>query len=128
MNIGKLESVPVRELWKHEEKGFSAWLADNLDVLSNAIAVQLSDPKKEQLAGDFQCDLVAEDDSGDPVIIENQLEGTNHDHLGKVLTYLTNLNAKTAIWISTDARAELSKNRYEHPKNQAVCRKLLSHC
>ena len=105
-NIGRLEPVAIRELWKHEERGFSAWLEANLDVLSEAIGVQLSDPKRELLAGDFQCDLVAEDENGDRVIIENQLEATNHDHLGKVLTYLTNLDAKAAIWVSTAPRPE----------------------
>jgi len=104
--IGKFEAVAIRELWKHEERGFSAWLEQNLEVLSEAIGVQLSDPKREILAGDYQCDLVAEDANGDRVIIENQLEATNHDHLGKVLTYLTNLDAKAAVWISTAPRPE----------------------
>jgi Domain of unknown function (DUF4268) len=105
-NIARLEPVAIRELWKHEERGFSAWLEANLEVLSDAIGVELSDPKRELLAGDYQCDLVAEDGNGDRVIIENQLEATNHDHLGKVLTYLTNLDAKAAIWISTAPRPE----------------------
>lgn len=104
--IGKFENVPVRELWKHEERGFSEWLEANLDVLSEAIGLSLSEPKRELLAGNFQCDLVAEDKDGHRVIIENQLEATNHDHLGKVITYLTNLDAKTAIWISTAPRTE----------------------
>jgi len=104
--IGRLEQVAIRDLWKHEERGFSAWLESNLDVLSDAIGVELSEPQRESLAGNFQVDLVAEDQNGDRVIIENQLEGTNHDHLGKVLTYLTNLDAKAAIWISTAPRPE----------------------
>lgn len=73
--IGKLEPVPVRELWAHEERGFSAWLETNLDVLSEAIGVTLADPQRELLAGSFQVDLVAEDENGDRVIVENQLEG-----------------------------------------------------
>ncbi len=105
-NIGRFEAVEVRELWKHEERDFSAWLEANLDVLSEAIGVSLSDPKRELLAGNFQVDLVAQDENGDRVIIENQLEATNHDHLGKVLTYLTNLDAKAAIWITTAPRSE----------------------
>jgi hypothetical protein len=105
-NIGKFENVPIRELWKHEERGFSAWLELNLDVLSEAIGASLSEPRRELLAGDFQCDLVAEDENGDRVIVENQLEATNHDHLGKLITYLTNLDAKAAIWISTTPRPE----------------------
>jgi hypothetical protein len=105
-NIGRLEPVAIRDLWRHEERGFSAWLEKNLDVLSEAIGVSLSEPRRELLAGDFQCDLVAEDGNGDRVIIENQLEATDHDHLGKVLTYLTNLDAKAAIWISISPRQE----------------------
>jgi hypothetical protein len=73
---------------------------------SRAIGVSLSDPQREICAGTFQCDLVAEDENGDRVIIENQLESTDHDHLGKLLTYLTNLDAKAAIWITTSPRPE----------------------
>jgi hypothetical protein len=105
-NIGKLEPVALRELWKHEERGLSAWLESNLEILSEAVGISLSDPQREFLAGNFQVDIVAEDENGDRVIIENQLEATDHDHLGKVLTYLTNIDAKTAIWISSAPRPE----------------------
>lgn len=106
MSIGKLTKVPLRELWRHEERGFSEWLADHLEVLSEAIGIRLSEASREVAAGSFQVDLVVEDDGGDRVIVENQLESTNHDHLGKVITYLTNLDAKTAIWIAKDPRPE----------------------
>ena len=106
MTIGKLEPVDLRELWKHEERGFSAWLEGNLETLSESIGVSLSDPHRELVAGSFQVDLVAEDENGDRVIVENQLEATDHDHLGKLLTYLTNVDAKAAIWISTAPRPE----------------------
>ncbi len=105
-NIGRLEPVQVRELWKHEERGFSKWLESNLDVLSEAVGIRLSDPSRENSAGSFECDMVCEGANGEPVIIENQLEQTDHDHLGKVLTYLANLDAKAAIWISTFPRTE----------------------
>lgn len=105
-NIGKLESVALRELWKHEERGFSAWLESNLESLSEALGVSLSDPQRELKAGGFQVDLVAEGENGDRVIIENQLEATDHDHLGKLLTYLTNLEAKAAVWITSAPRPE----------------------
>ena len=105
-NIGKLEPVALRKLWKHEERGFSARLERNLDALSQAIGISLSDPQRELLAGNFQVDLVAEDENNDRVIVENQLEPTNHEHLGKLLTYLTNIDAKTAIWISSAPRPE----------------------
>ena len=101
-----MDRVTLRELWKHEERGFSAWLEANLDTLSEAIGVALSDPQRELRAGSFQVDLVAEDENGERVIVENQLEATDHDHLGKLLTYLTNLDAKAAIWISSAPRPE----------------------
>lgn len=106
LNIGRLEPVSVRELWKHEERGFSTWLESNLDVLSEAVGFRLADPTRESSAGCFECDMVCEGANGEPVIIENQLEQTDHDHLGKVLTYLANLEAKAAIWISTSPRPE----------------------
>jgi hypothetical protein len=106
MSIGKLENVPLRELWKHEEHNFSIWLEDNIDVLSEALDTSLSVVQREESVGQFKVDLVAENGDGDLVIIENQLEPTNHDHLGKILTYLTNLEAKSAIWITSDPRPE----------------------
>lgn len=104
--IGKLEEVPLRELWSHEEFGFSAWLEENLDALGAAVGVALSDPRREVTVGAFSVDLVAEDEDGARVVIENQLSATDHDHLGKLLTYLTNLDAKTAIWICRLPRPE----------------------
>lgn len=104
--IGKLENVVLRELWKHEERGFSAWLEQNLDELGQEIGVTLSDPRREVRAGKFEVDLVAETENGGTAIIENQLEATNHDHLGKVVTYLSNLDAKIAVWICKESRAE----------------------
>lgn len=104
--IGKLEAVPLRDLWKHEEYGFSAWLCENISELAKHIGFTLNDVRREVKVGTFEVDIVGEDAEGNTVIIENQLEQTNHDHLGKVLTYLTNLEAKTAVWIASEARPE----------------------
>lgn len=104
--IGKLERVPLREVWKHEALDFSRWLQNNPDVLSEAIGINLSNIERERAAGDFNVDLVAEDDSGNLIIIENQLERSDHDHLGKLLTYLAAVEAKTAIWIVSQPRPE----------------------
>jgi hypothetical protein len=105
-NIAKLEPVDVRELWTHEERGFSAWLAENLEALGEALNLTLTNAVREKGVGRFSLDMLVEADGGVQVIIENQLEMTNHDHLGKVLTYLANLDAKIAIWIASDVRAE----------------------
>ena len=99
MKIGRIQRVPVRELWEREDTGFTVWLEQNVDVLGEALGLQLSVLEREQAVGPFRADLVAEDSEGRLVIIENQLEPTNHDHLGKVVTYFANLDAKTAIWV-----------------------------
>ena len=104
--IGRLRRVSLREVWPHEALDFTPWLEENIDVLNNAIDLSLSIIEREQAAGDFSVDLVAEDESGNPVIIENQLERSNHDHLGKLITYLTQIGAKAAIWIVADPRPE----------------------
>ncbi|MBM3239121.1 DUF4268 domain-containing protein [Candidatus Poribacteria bacterium] len=104
--IGKIERVPLREIWKHEAHDFTKWLQDNLDVLNDVLDLSLSNAEREKSAGNFNVDLVAEDEAGNPVIIENQLEKSNHEHLGKIITYLTAVEAKTAIWIVSNPRPE----------------------
>jgi RecB family endonuclease NucS len=95
--VGKIKRVPLREVWKHEALDFTAWLRENIDVLNDALNLSLSNAERERGAGDFSVDPVTEDESGDPVIVENQLEKSDHDHLGKLLTYLVAIGAKTAV-------------------------------
>lgn len=104
--IGKLQRVPLREVWPHEALDFTGWLHDNIDVLNEVSGLSLTSVEKEQSAGNFKVDLLAEDESGDPVVIENQLEQSDHDHLGKLITYFTALDARTAIWIVAEPRPE----------------------
>jgi RecB family endonuclease NucS len=85
--IGTLVRVPLREVWKHEAHNFTQWLENNISVLNDALDINLINVDREQAAGSFSIDLVAKDDVGNTVIIENQLEKSNHDHLGKLLTY-----------------------------------------
>lgn len=104
--IGKIERLALREVWKHEAHDFTTWLEENIDVLNDALDLNLVNVDREQSAGDFSVDLVAEDSAGNLTIIENQLERSDHDHLGKLLTYLTMLEAKAAIWIVANPRPE----------------------
>ncbi|MBI5071987.1 DUF4268 domain-containing protein [Candidatus Falkowbacteria bacterium] len=104
--IGKLKKVPLREIWRDEARDFTAWLSENIDTLNEALEINFSIIEKEKAVGDFSLDLIAEDADGQITIIENQLEKTDHDHLGKVITYLSNLDAKTAIWITSKPRDE----------------------
>jgi hypothetical protein len=104
--VGRIERVPLREIWKHEAIDFTRRLQENLEILNESLDITLSNAERERSAGDFSVDLVAEDEAGDPVVIENQLEKSNHDHLGKIITYLTAVEARTAVWIVSEARAE----------------------
>ena len=104
--VGRLEKVDLRKVWIKEAKDFSTWLENNLDILSEQIGFALSPLEREKSAGAFSADIFAEGPNGDTVVIENQLEKTDHDHLGKLITYLSNLEAKTAIWISSEPRPE----------------------
>lgn len=104
--IGKIKRVPLREVWKHEALDFTTWLEENIDVLNDALDLYLTGAEREKTAGAFSVDLVAEDEQGSLVVIENQLEKSNHEHLGKLITYLTSMSAKAAIWIVADPRPE----------------------
>jgi hypothetical protein len=104
--VGKLEFIPLREIWKHEAYDFTTWLFENCDVLNEQIGLTISPIEQEKSVGPFSVDILAEDSSGRAVIIENQLTRTDHDHLGKLLTYMSNLDAKVAIWIAIDPRPE----------------------
>ena len=104
--IDKIQRVKLRDVWKHEAIDFTVWLENNIDVVNECVGLNLGSVRREKNAGDFNVDLVAEDESGNLVIIENQLEKSNHDHLGKLITYLTVLEAKAAIWIVSEPRPE----------------------
>lgn len=104
--VGKIEKVLIREVWKNEAKSFTKWLFDNIEVLGEELDISITSVNREKHIGSFSADIVAEDISGNRVLIENQLEKTDHDHLGKILTYVSNLNARAAIWISSEPRPE----------------------
>ena len=109
MGIGKLREIDIRELWKHEQYDFSEWLSkkENIENLNDILGLTLVDISKETYVGTYRCDLFAKDETtGIKVIIENQLEISNHDHLGKIITYASGLDAKVIVWIVKEAREE----------------------
>lgn len=108
-NLGKLKKVEVREAWKHEANDFTSWLAseENLNILGDEIGVEIKLLQTEAKVGSFNVDILAEEQgTGRKIIIENQLEVTNHDHLGKVITYASGYDAQVIIWIVKDTREE----------------------
>lgn len=109
MKIGMLKEVDIRDLWKHEQYDFSNWLAEpeNIAYLNDILGLTLVEVDKEKYVGSYRCDIVAKDETSDiTVIIENQLEASNHDHLGKIITYASGLDAKVVVWIVKQAKEE----------------------
>jgi hypothetical protein len=101
--LGRLKEVSLREAWESEASDFTPWLAkeENLRLLGETIGIELELESQEKGVGPFRADLLCKDPSdGSWVLIENQLEKTNHTHLGQLITYAAGLNAVTIVWIS----------------------------
>lgn len=108
-SIQKINKVPLRELWKKEDKDFTRWLEEHIDYLNDVLGFNISILSREEKVGPFKVDLFGEDENGHKVIIENQLNPTDHTHLGQLITYLSNLEANTAIWITSEPTEEHAK-------------------
>lgn len=106
MNIGKRQRVDVKNIWKRETE-FSNWLtsSDGLELIEQDLGIRIADPRREARMGDFPCDIVGHlaQDEDHIVVVENQYGKTNHDHLGKLLTYAAVHKAMTGIWIAEQA-------------------------
>jgi hypothetical protein len=102
-NLGRLTKVELREAWSSESSDFTPWLAqeDNLNLLGETIGIELELESQEKNVGPFRADILCKDTATDSwVLIENQLERTDHSHLGQLLTYAAGLNAVTIVWIA----------------------------
>lgn len=112
MKLGKLDKLDLRDIWLHETSGFSTWLEEkeNLFELSKEIGIEIELIRREAIAGKFRADILAKDSlTGEIIIIENQIENSDHSHLGKLITYSSHYNAKTIIWILKELRIEHEK-------------------
>lgn len=110
INLGRLKEIKdLRRVWPHEALDFTPWLAEeeNLMLLSDAVGLEITVDETESSVGDFNVDIYATETGTDrKIIIENQLEDTNHDHLGKLITYASGKAADIVIWIVKRAREE----------------------
>ncbi len=110
ISLGKLKKVEdLRKIWNHEALDFTKWLSkkDNLLLLSEEIGIDISLIDTEAEVGSFNVDILAEEaNTGRKIVIENQLEKTNHDHLGKIITYASGYDAEIIIWIVKEVRDE----------------------
>src|SRR6476646_8369797 len=103
-NLGRLERVDLREVWPTEDGDFTPWLArpENIELLGDAIGLDLEVEAQEKEVGPFRADILCKDTATNAwVLIENQLERTDHSHLGQLLTYAAGLRAVTIVWIAT---------------------------
>lgn len=107
MELGRLERVEVRAVWENEARDFTPWLLDHDDYLAEALGIELEIERSEHRVGNFSLDLIGRDLTNDAVlIVENQLGGTDHSHLGQILTYAAGADASSVVWIATSFREE----------------------
>ncbi|MDH6462761.1 hypothetical protein M2302_002942 [Micromonospora sp. A200] len=105
--LGKLDNVDVRDVWKHEAHTFTPWLLANAEVLGDVLGMELALSAAEHPVGGFSLDLIGIDEAtNETVIIENQLERTDHSHLGQLLTYAGGTDPVNVVWIATSFREE----------------------
>ncbi len=108
-DLGTLEKVDLREVWESENEDFTPWLAreENINKLGQKIGLDLEVEAQEKRVGKFRADILCKDINTDNwVLIENQLEKTNHGHLGQLLTYATGLDAVTIVWVAATFNEE----------------------
>ena len=109
MRLGKIEEVALRRIWLNEARDFTPWLAkqENLDDLGDLLGLSLVEAEQEVSVGSFSADIHCKiENDNRTVIIENQIESSNHDHLGKTIVYASGVDASIVIWIVKNARPE----------------------
>ncbi|MBU2755202.1 DUF4268 domain-containing protein [Acidithiobacillus sp. CV18-2] len=109
MQLGRLTKLDLRDAWKNEPRDFTQWLsqAENISLLGEELGLDIAFLEAEAHVGDFYADILAQEETnGKKIIIENQLEPSDHRHLGQILTYAAGLQAEYIIWIVREAREE----------------------
>lgn len=110
MSLGNLEKVDLREAWSDEAKEFTPWVAENIDQIGDILGMDLEVKDTEKSVGSFNADILAkETNNGKEIVIENQLERSDHDHLGKLITYGSGIEAFSVVWICKDLKEEHRK-------------------
>ncbi len=106
-DLGTLKRIDPRTVWPREAQDFTPWLAAHIEHLGEALGLELELVDQESPVGDFSADILARDlGTGRPVVVENQLEPTDHSHLGQLITYAAGLEAGVVIWVCRELREE----------------------
>ena len=107
IQLATIDKVDLRSVWENEATDFTPWLGENLTALGEALGLDLELQAQEAPVGGFSLDVLArEPNTNRPVIIENQLETTDHDHLGKLITYASGYDANVVVWITREFKDE----------------------
>lgn len=109
LKLDRLQPVEIRDIWPNEATDFTPWLAEeeNLTLLGETLGMELELEGQELNVGDFRADILCRNAvDGSRILIENQLERTDHNHLGQILTYSAGLDIHTVIWIAKEFREE----------------------
>src|ERR1700722_16213225 len=106
--LGRLERIDAREVWKDEARDFTPWLREHINLLGEALGLEIdADVQREVPVGLFSADLLGSElGSGATILVENQLEATDHGHLGQLLTYAGGLDARVLVWLAPTVRDE----------------------
>lgn len=108
--FGEIKTIDIRTIWPNEATEFTPWLVENINRLGQALGMEIEVQEREAAVGEFALDILAKDlGTGRTVVIENQLTQTDHDHLGKLLTYAGGLDAGVLVWIAKELRDEHRK-------------------
>ena len=106
LDLATIERVDIRGVWSNEAADFTPWLAENIGVLGEALGMDLELDAQEASVGSYALDILARDQDNRQVVIENQLEATDHTHLGQLLTYAAGFDANVIVWIARNFRDE----------------------
>lgn len=109
-DLGVLRNEDPRDTWRDEARDFTPWLAEHISTLGEVLGIEIELVQVEKDVGDFSIDILARDLGRDRlVVIENQLQVTDHSHLGQILTYAAGVEAGSVAWVSREFRAEHRK-------------------
>ena len=105
--LARIAKVDLRKIWPNEAANFTPWLAENIALLGEALGMDLELETAEASVGPYSLDILARDvGNNDSVVIENQLESTDHTHLGQLITYMAGFDAKVVVWIAREFKDE----------------------